>query len=198
MNLLDKKWVVFDVECDEDVDGKRNQFNMAQHLGVAVACTLTHDGEYRDWIGAKNGEAHRLLGYLSTFDVVVGYNLLGFDYPLLGGCVLGEYHLAAPKVVEAKLAGKTVDLCLDFKEAIGQRVSLQNVAVPTLGQSKTMDGGLAPTNWRKGKCLEVISYCRVDLDLTGGLFRKAVAGEPLFVLAKDGAKKQFSCQPKLR
>jgi hypothetical protein len=196
MNLLDKRYVVFDIECREDVDGKRNKFDQSQHLGIAVACTKSFDGEIRDWI--EDASAFKLFSYLASFEVVVSYNGLGFDYPLLGGSLLGEYHLAAPKFIENALKSRTIDLCLDFKEALGARVSLKNVSIPTLGLDKEMDGGLAPQNWRKGKCFEVINYCRGDIDKTDKLFRLAASGQPLKVLDKQGVAKEFTCSPKLR
>jgi DEAD/DEAH box helicase domain-containing protein len=195
-DLRNLKVCFFDIECREDVDGKRNKFDQAQHLGIAVACTLTSDGEYRDWI--NDDCAFRLFSYLTSFDAVVTYNGCGFDYPVLGGCLLGEYHLAAAKYIEMALKGKTIDLCIDFREALGARVSLQNVVVPTLGESKTMDGAYAPEKWRKGQCLEVIHYCRGDVSLTKKLFDKAINGEDLQVLDKAGNKKSFRVSPKIR
>jgi hypothetical protein len=196
IDLSKKKYVVWDVECREDVDGQRNKFDQSQHLGIAVASTETGDGEIRDWIEDK--DAWRLFSYLNQFEVIVSYNGLGFDNPLLGGSMLGEYHLASRGFVGNALKGRQVDLCLDFKEAIGARVRLQNVTIPTLNLAKEMDGGLAPQNWRKGKCLEVITYCRGDVDKTNKLFKLAASGQPLYVLDSQGNKKEFRCQPELR
>lgn len=195
--LKDLNYCVFDIECREDVDGKRNKFDQSQHLGVAVACTLTKDGEYMDWIGGAH-PMFNLFHYLLGFDAIITYNGLGFDYPLLGGELKGEYNLTAPKFIENSLKGKTIDLCVDFKEALGVRVGLQKVISATTGDSKTMDGGLAPHNWRKGKCMEVISYCRNDVAMTKKLFDLAVAGEQLFVFDQVQQKKAFRCTPKLR
>ena len=197
LDLSNKKYCIFDIECFEDVDGKRNQFNQAQHLGIAVACTLSSDGEYKDWIG-RHHSPHALFSYLLSHDIVVGYNVLGFDFPLLGGELLGEYDLKAPKYVELMLKGKIVDLCVDFREALGTRVSLVKVAEPTLGEQKTMDGGFAPQEFRRGHCLEVIRYCRQDLNMTKGLFLKSAAGEELKVQATNGSVKTFTCVPKVR
>jgi hypothetical protein len=196
VDLTKLRAVMFDVECREDVDGKRNTFGSAQHLGIAVACTLTSDGEFRDWI--HDDSAFRLFQYLATFDVIVGWNTLGFDYPLLGGSLRGEYDLMAPKFIETVFRGKTIDLMLDVKEAVGARMKLENVSIATLGLKKEMDGAFAPERWRKGQCLEVITYCRGDVTKTKGIYDKAIKGEPLFCSDSAGNKKQFLCTPKIR
>lgn len=192
-----KNYVVFDVECLHDVDGKVHKFSESHRLRNAVACTLTSEGEFTDWVGNVHPPI-KLFQYLASFDAVVGYNSIGFDYPLLGGELLGEYDLKAPKFIENYLKGKSIDLCIDFREALGVRVGLNKVATATLGESKPMDGGLAPQNWRRGKCLEVITYCRGDVDMTDKLLRKAIAGEQLSVFDTAGNKKQFTCHVKLR
>lgn len=197
LDLSGKKFVTVDWECFEDVDGKRNQFNAAQHLGNAVACTLSSEGEYKDWIG-KHHSPHAMLMYMLTFDYIIGYNTLGFDYPLFGGELLGEYDLRAPLYVQNVLKNKTIDLMVDFREALGVRVSLANVAGPTLGEQKTMDGGFAPSEFRKGHCLEVIKYCRQDVNMTHQLFVKASKGEELKVKTTKGEIRTFACVPKVR
>lgn len=197
INFKNLKYVVFDIECREDVDGQRNKFNQSHHLGNAVSCTLSYDGEYKDWIGGVHSPFN-LLQYLLSFDIVVGYNTLGFDYPLFGGELLGEYDLRAPKFIENVLKGKTIDLCKDFHETLGARVSLQKVVTATLGESKSMDGGLAPQNWRKNKCLEVIQYCRNDVTMTKKLFELLISEQPLSVLDQASKSKTFKCVPKIR
>lgn len=196
LDLTGKKYVVFDIECREDVDMKRNHFSQAQHLGIAVACAQSYDGEFKDFV--HDHSAGRLVNYLAAFDYVITYNGIGFDYPLLGGCFLDEYDLRAPKIIENLFKGRTIDLCKDFHEAVGARVSLNNVAIPTLNIQKSMDGGLAPSNFRKGKILEVIQYCRHDVHMTHELFKKACAGETLKVLNKEGQTKEFKAVPKVR
>lgn len=196
LDLTGKRFASFDIECRENIDGKRFQFREAHFVGIAVACTLSHDGQFRDWVHDES--AHLLVEYLLGQDMVVSFNGLGFDYPLLGGSWRGKYDLKAGTIISQILKGKTVDLCKDFHEALGTRVSLKNVTIPTLGEDKLMDGGLAPERWRKRECLEVIQYCRDDVAKTDKLFRIAAAGEPLKVMTKEGAIREFKCTPKLR
>lgn len=195
-DLTGKRFVVFDIECRENIDGKRFTFAESHFAGIAVACTADQNDQYKDWIHDES--AHLLVEYLLGFDYIVGYNTLGFDYPLLGGSWRGKYDLKAQKIIENILKGKTIDLCADFKEAVGARISLKNVSIPTLGQDKLMDGGLAPERWRKREALEVIQYCRDDVSKTKQLFLKACAGETLKLLTKEGQVREFKCTPKVR
>lgn len=196
LDLNGKKFTVLDIECRHNVDGRRFTFAEAHFLGIAVACTLDHTGLFRDWIHDES--APQLVEHLLQQDYVVAFNSLGFDYALLGGSWRGPYDLRAATIIKTILTGKTIDLCADFKETLGTRVSLKNVTVPTLGEDKLMDGGLAPENWRKRSCLEVIQYCRDDVMKTDKLFRKAAAGEKLKVLTKEGQTREFTCIPKVR
>ena len=190
-----KKILTIDAECLRDV-APPYSFDKSQFLGNAVTCTLTSDGEYRDWVG--DGSVFAMWKYMLNFDVIVSFNGINFDYPLWGGSILGAEHLEARKFFEKSFKGKTVDLCLDFHETLGVRVGLNKVAIPTLGDAKEMEGGFAPQHWRNGKCMEVIEYCRGDVRRTYGLFDLAIKGEKLKVQTKEGAIREFNCMPKLR
>ena len=196
LDLVSKRFVTLDIECKENIDGKRFTFSESHFAGIAVACTVDQDGRYKDWIHDES--AHLLVEYLLSHDYVVGYNTLGFDYPLLGGSWRGKYDLKSPSIIKTILTGKTIDICADFKETLGTRVSLKHVAVPTLGEDKLMEGSLAPERWRKREALEVITYCRDDVKKTDALFKMACRGEKLKVLTKEGQVREFTCTPKLR
>ena len=195
MDLTGKKIVAIDAECLRDVSPPFT-FGASQFLGNAVTCSVTNEGEYKDWVG--DGSIFAFYKYLINFDIIVGYNTIGFDYPLWGGSMLGAEHMQARKIFENSFKGKTVDLCVDFQAALGVRTSMKNVAGPTLGDHKEMEGGFAPQHWRNGKCMEVIEYCRGDVRRTLALFLLAAEGKPLSVSTKDGQIRQFTCEPKIR
>lgn len=195
LDLTGKKIVAADAECLRDV-APPFTFGASQFLGNAVTCTVTNAGEYKDWVG--DGSIFAFYKYLLSFDIIVTYNGLGFDYPLWGGSMLGPEHMEARKIFEKTFKGRSVDLCVDFQEALGVRTSMKNVAVPTLGDAKEMDGGFAPQHWRNGRCMEVIEYCRGDVRRTLGMFDIAAAGKELKVATKTGDIRTFKCIPKLR
>lgn len=185
----------FDIECLHDVDKKHFNFSDSEFLGIAVACGLDHEGEFKDFV--TDASAFRCFGYLMKHQMVIGYNTIGFDFPLVGGSLLTPQNPFSKRYVAGQLGGRIVDLAVDFAEALGHRISLEKVSIPTLGDKKEMDGGFAPEQFRNGKILEVIEYCRGDVRRTDDLFVKAVMGEELKAETKNGIK-TFKCTPKLR
>ena len=187
--------VTMDIECLHDVDMKHFKFSDAEFLEIAIACTVNHEGEVRDF---TRDEAFRFFGHMNQHNIICGYNTLGFDYPLIGGQLLAPQNPASKRFIENTFKGRTIDLLKDFQEALGHRISLANVSVPTLGDHKEMDGGFAPEMWRKGKKMEVIEYCRGDIRRTDALLVKAVNGEELKYMNKGGDIKTFKTKVKLR
>ncbi len=189
--------VTTDIECLHDVDKKHFNFSDAEYLGIGVACNIDHEGNHKDFV--TNDSAFRYYGHLAKHQMIIGYNTIGFDFPLLGGCLLTPQNAYAKRFVGGNLGRRIVDLCVDFNEALGKRVSLNDVSIPTLGDAKEMDGGFAPQHFRNGKIMEVLEYCRGDVRRTDDLFVKAVMGEGLKVkIKKTGEIKTFKCTPKLR
>jgi len=171
----------FDIECLRDVS-KPFGFDNAEFLGIACACTINHEGVYKDFV--EDISAFRCFGYLNKHQMIVGYNTIGFDFPLLGGSLLTPENPYSKRYVENSFKGRMVDLAKDFSEALGHRVKLESVSIPTLGDHKEMQGGYAPQHWRNGKCMEVIEYCRGDVRRTDQLLIKAVMGEELLMTTK--------------
>lgn len=195
MDLVGKKIVAVDAECLRDVVSPFS-FGASQFLGNAVTCTYNNEGEYKDWVG--DGSIFSMYKYLLSYDIIVTYNGIEFDYPLWGGSMLGAEHIEARTIFGKTFKGRSADICKDFHSALGVRTSMASVAVPTLGDHKEMDGGFAPQHWRAGRCMEVIEYCRGDVRRTMALFIKAAMGEELKVKTKDGQIRTFKCEPTLR
>ena len=195
MNLEGLKYVAVDAECLRDVKAPYS-FKESQYLGNAVTCSVDQDRNYKDWVGDSSMSA--FLNYILSFDLIIGYNTIGFDYPLWGGSLLLPEHPNARKIFGVATEGKTIDLAKDFKEHFKSYIKMVNVTVPTLGDEKEMEGGFAPFHWRNGKCMEVIEYCRGDVRRTIEMFEVAARGEELSLLTKSGDIKKFTCEPKIR
>lgn len=195
MDLLSMSRISADAECFYSVQPPFH-FKYAELLGNAVTCTVSTIDGIKDWV--YNDSIVKMREDMFKHDLIVTYNGLGFDYPLWGGCIYGGQDPRAKMSFEKMFKGKTVDLCKDFHEALGVRVGLESVAIPTLGDKKEMHGGFAPDQWRAGKCMEVIEYCRGDIRRTDNLFIMAAKGETLKVQLKDGTIREFKCTPKIR
>jgi len=194
-DLLKMPRITADAECLRSVKSPYS-FGASEYLGNAVTCTVSSVDGVKDWVG--DGQIFPMWKDMIKHDLIITFNGISFDYPLWGGSMLGPEHMEARKFFEKSLKGKTIDLLKDFQEALGVRVGLNAVAIPTLGDAKEMEGGFAPDHWRAGRCMEVIEYCRGDIRRTEELFKIAAAGGVLKVKTKDGQIREFRCTPKIR
>jgi len=194
-DLMTMSRITADAECLRSVKAPYS-FGKSEHLGNAVSCTVSSIDGIKDWIGDQS--CFPMMRDMAKHQLVITYNGVNFDYPLWGGAALGYDNPVAKRFFEKALKGKTIDLAKDFQEALGIKVKLTDVSIPTLGDAKEMEGGHAPDHWRAGKCMEVIEYCRGDIRRTEGLFVIAASGGTLKYKTKDGSIKEFKCMPKIR
>jgi DEAD/DEAH box helicase domain-containing protein len=144
--------VFFDLETKylaDEVGGWGNIHKM----GLAAAVTYsTADAAYRHFV---EEQAADLVSELQRADLVVGFNVLRFDYT-----VLQPYT----DVLLNKLP--TVDMLQDIYKRLGFRLSLDAVASATLGATKSADGVQAVEWYRRGELDKVLAYCERDVEVT--------------------------------
>lgn len=126
-------------------------------------------------------EREMLEGFWATvarFDRLVSFNGRSFDGPFLS--VRSALHGVAPS---RNLAGyrysvaEHVDLLevLSFLGAAGTRPSLHAACVAfgiPSPKSAEMHGYAVPTAYREGRLLDILEYCRRDVEATAELFRR--------------------------
>jgi hypothetical protein len=104
----------------------------------------------------SEGQVNQLVDRLRRADLVVGYNVLNFDYHVLMGYtildLITELH--------------TADLMVDMERRSGHRLGLDAIAQATLGIQKTAAGLDAIRWWREGRILEIAEYCCFDVKVT--------------------------------
>jgi len=155
-----KNIVYFDLETQRsfgDVGGYAHKDKM----GVSVAVTYsTARGGYE--IYAEH-EMDRLADELVRADLVVGWNHIQFDYPVLQPYVFPT------------LADQTInlDMMLDLETRLGFRLKLDSVAAASLGTGKTADGLDALRWWQQHKktgdfapLRRIAEYCAYDVKVT--------------------------------
>jgi RNase_H superfamily len=145
--------VYFDLETQRtanDVGGWDQKAKMGMSLGVTYSTRL---GEYRIFSEARVGD---LVEQLRRADLVVGFNVINFDYEVLMGYT--PYQL--PEVCH------TLDLMAEIEKTLGHRLSLDAIATASLGVGKTGDGLDAIRWWREGRMLEIAEYCCFDVKCT--------------------------------
>jgi len=148
--------VFFDLETKRGV-GKHLKKDIAR-LGLALAATWDHKHGFRIWLEEA---ARSLIDELAKFDLIIGFNLLRFDYWVLSAAHCG---------VGTLLRRKTLDIMAELRRDLGYRVSLDNVAKSTLGRTKMGRGAYAPTLFREGRLEELAAYCKQDVALTRDLY----------------------------
>ncbi len=152
----EKKIYVFDLETQrsaEEVGGWRNKQLMK------VSCAVLQDAATGELLTFTENDVDRLLDLLFEADLVVGFNVIDFDYN-----VLRAYSTRNLSKI------KTFDILADIHERLGHRIALGTLAVATLGEPKSADGLQAIQWYREGMLEKVIDYCAKDVILTGRLF----------------------------
>lgn len=148
--------IYFDIETQnifQEVGG-----HYPERLKISVA--VSYDSQDASFHRYLEADAEQLALDLQSTDLVVGYNLYGFDYP-----VLQQY---TDKVVLAELP--TVDMMRELQKLLGFRPKLDSVASATLQVGKSADGLQAVRWWREGKINEILAYCQQDVVVTRDLY----------------------------
>jgi DEAD/DEAH box helicase domain-containing protein len=147
-----KNIVYFDVETQRSFDEVGGRNNMGK-LGLSIGVTYnTAHGEYRIY---KESRVNDMLNELQRADLVVGFNILGFDYEVL--------HAYTPFDLRQL---PTLDLMYSLQEKLQHRLPLDALAGGTFGLEKTADGLQAIQWYREGRLLEIAEYCCYDVKLT--------------------------------
>ena len=146
----------FDLETQRTFDEVGGRHN-TRKLRLAAAVTYaTADGAFHRY---TEEDANVLVADLLDADLVVGFNVLRFDYE-----VLRAYADELPD------AAHTVDMLDHIHRQLGFRVSLDNLAGATLRASKSADGLQAVRWYKEGRIQEVLDYCQQDVEVTRQLY----------------------------
>ena len=145
--------VYFDLETQRtanDAGGWDRKGNMRMSIGVIFS---TASGTYQVFSEAR---VHELIERLRRADLVVGFNVLNFDYQVLMGYTILDLIHELP----------TADLMLEMEKRLGHRLGLDSIAQATLGVQKIAAGLDAIRWWREGRLLEIAEYCCFDVKVT--------------------------------
>ena len=169
-----KNIVYFDLETQKSADEVGGWNNIG---GMGMSCGVTFStprGTYKIY-GEKNVD--ELITELLRADLVVGFNILRFDYEVLHG-----YSVLDLRQVP------TLDLLIELQKAISHRLSLDSIAHGTLGVEKTAEGMQAIHWFRQGRLLEIAEYCCYDVKITRLVHEFGLAHKQLFYKNRFGDK----------
>jgi DEAD/DEAH box helicase domain-containing protein len=166
-----KNIVYFDLETQqsaEEVGGWDKISAMKMSVGVTYS---TARGDYRIY---GEPDVQELIRELQRADLVVGFNILRFDYEVLHGYTPMDLTQVP-----------TLDMLVHLANKLNHRLSLDSIATATFGLEKTAEGLQAIQWFKEGKLAEIAEYCCFDVKLTklvheygathGGLVRKQVS-----------------------
>ena len=142
----------FDLETQRSADEVGGWSNI-NRMGLSIGVTYcSARGDYRIY-GEK--QVNDLLADLQRADLVVGFNILRFDYEVLHGYTAFDLTQLP-----------TLDLMVDLADTLQHRLSLDSIATATFGVEKTAEGMQAIRWFKDGKLMEIAEYCCYDVKLT--------------------------------
>lgn len=169
--------VYFDLETQRtanDAGGWGKKAAMGMTVGVTYSTRL---GRYTIY---DEKRVHELVEQLQRADLVVGYNVINFDFEVLMGYTVIDLAHSVP----------TLDLMVDLEGKIGYRIGLDSVAQSTIGCGKTADGLDAIKWWRQGRKLDVARYCCFDVKVTRLVHEHGMVSGSVFYHDRLGKKQQ--------
>jgi len=169
-----KNIVYFDLETQrsaDEVGGWNNKKDMGLSVGVTYS---TLENEYRIF---DESRVQDLIKTLFRADLVVGFNIVNFDYQVLHG-----YTPLDPTQIP------TLDMLEVVTKNLGPRLSLDSIAQATLGTEKTADGLEAIQWFRQGKLLAIAEYCCYDVKITKLVHEFGLENRQLYYTNKFGQK----------
>ena len=171
-------FLVVDIETKTLVDSVGGWKNFKQ-LEVSVACA--YDSKTNQMLSYTEDKLGDLVA-LCKERLLIGYNLVGFDLP-----ILEKYGL--PAVPELDV----FDIMLDVQNVSGWRfVKLEKIAHATLGTGKSADGLMAVEWWKQGEVQKIIEYCLKDVEVTRDVFLHGLNKGFVEIDKADGSKSRFT------
>lgn len=112
-----------------------------------------------EFLGFFEDKLIELWPILEQADRIVGFNIVGFDFPALSPYYHGDLS-----------AFPLLDILEEVKRSTGHRVSLDAIAKETLGVQKSGSGLDALTYYEQGKLDELAKYCLNDVRITRDVY----------------------------
>lgn len=173
-----KPIVVFDLEIKNEIGKNGIGWKSYREMGISVGCAF--DYRTMDYCVFMDDNIQELRSLLSGADLIVGFNILGFDLPLIA---------SSTKPVEKNPNLEIYDLLYKSRESTGWEegmkfpsgLRLDNHLEETFGKGemKTADGAEAPLMWQRKELGRLISYCLADVKRERQLFEHVVQGLPV-------------------
>lgn len=163
--------IVLDIETQNlfsDVGGKEN----LTKLLLSVAGVYSYSD--KNFHAFTETELPFFEKMLERTDLIIGFNINHFDLPIL------QKYL---KVDLSKIPA--LDIMEEVINAVGHRVSLDDLAINTLNKKKSANGLLAVQYFKEGRMGELKKYCLDDVRLTRDLYEHGLQNGAIKFTARD-------------
>lgn len=161
--------VVFDLETKFTF----RDFNDPGKLGVTVLSLYDYNTQKEAVYTEK--ELHSAFRIFENASYLIGYNIVGFDLPVLQPYYPGDLGRF-----------QTLDMLEDIRTKIGRRIGLNDVASTTLNKKKSGHGLQAIDFYKEGRWDELKKYCLDDTMLTKELFDFGVKYKEIYYMTPVG------------
>jgi DEAD/DEAH box helicase domain-containing protein len=153
--------LVLDIETQnsfKEIGGKSN-LNL---LKISLVGVYNYsDNKYYSFL---ENELDQLKELLKQAELIIGYNLKGFDYPVL------ENYMK-----EVNFSGiKTLDILEIIERHLGYKIKLESVAQGSLGLGKSGSGLDAIKYWKSGDIESLKKYCLQDVQVTKDVYEYGI------------------------
>lgn len=152
-----KRFGVLDIETRRSA-AQVGGWHRADRMGVS--CAVLYDSKSDEFTAYYQEDMPALIAHLKKLDLVIGFNIIRFDYKVLSG--LSSFNFNGLP---------TLDLLMKVHERLGYRLSLDHLARQTLGTEKSADGLQALEWWDQGRLDLIVEYCTQDVRVTRDLYR---------------------------
>jgi DEAD/DEAH box helicase domain-containing protein len=151
--------LVLDVETQRTFDEVGGFF--PDRLGISFVGVCVRDGFLGkgEMLGFFEQDLPKLFPLIESADVLVGFNIDGFDMQTLVPYYSGDVTKFP-----------TLDLMLRIKKTVGHRIGLDAVAKETLGVGKSGDGLDAIKYFKMQQWKELQEYCQQDVAVTRDIY----------------------------
>lgn len=133
---------------------------------------LAHSTRHSWWRDVSEQGSNPIITLLKLFDeaeLIVGFNCLGFDFPLIRRFYRPSETVLYPNQRYVDHRSKTLDIMFRVKEATGNYFKLDELLKKNGLETKSSNGMEAIKMWADGRRDELKSYCEKDVLVTAKL-----------------------------
>lgn len=148
--------------CVLDIETRRSAAEVGGWLNchkMGISCVVVYDSRTDDYRTFYEEDIEELVFFLQEFELVIGFNIIKFDYKVLRGHSDFDF---------SKL--NTLDILIKVHSKLNYRLSLDHLGEHTLGSKKSGSGLDALQWWKEGKIEKIVKYCKKDVELTRDLY----------------------------